>query len=85
MSIPQVEVNMEGIFTSGQAYVALSRATSAEGLSITGYSSRLVFSNSAAIQFYRGIERELMKRVQSGEEVPSTETVTTSIAEMCSN
>lgn len=47
---------MEGIFSSGQAYVALSRATSAAGLTITGYNKGLVYSSAAAVKFYREVE-----------------------------
>jgi hypothetical protein len=57
MSIPKVEVNMDGMFTSGQAYVALSRATSAEGLQIKGYNKQLIFTNPSAIKFYKNIDR----------------------------
>lgn len=57
MSLPEVEVNMGGIFTSGQAYVALSRSVSEEGLTVRDYSRRLVFSHPAAIRFYEDVEK----------------------------
>lgn len=57
---------MEGIFTSGQAYVALSRATSADGLKITGYRKNLIFSNPEAVTFYENIHRN--KNRDSGDE-----------------
>ena len=95
MSIPSVEVNMEGIFTSGQAYVALSRATSAEGLTISGYSRGLVFSSPAAIRFYDHIERAMSSTsrgnksgVEGGEGgalTSASSTVTTSIHALCTS
>jgi len=94
MSIPDVEVNMEGIFTSGQAYVALSRAQSAEGLKITGYNNKLVFPNATAVRFYNDIIRENTggdKSIQKGCFSPSqgravmttSAAVVTSVYELC--
>jgi ATP-dependent DNA helicase PIF1 len=41
-SLPQVQVNLSNSFTSGQVYVALSRATNPEHLYITGWNSKKV-------------------------------------------
>lgn len=81
MSIPDVEVNMEGIFSSGQAYVALSRALSAAGLSISGYNKKLVYANSSAIRFYEEVKCGLKKAGEQGRGGEGK--VTTSIFELC--
>ena len=92
MSIPDVEVNMDGIFTTGQAYVALSRATNAEGLKVTGYNKSLVYSNPDAVRFYDNIKSRILRESEI-EQIPSkqdsqlssstSEVVVTSIYEMC--
>jgi hypothetical protein len=96
MSIPDVEVNMDGIFTTGQAYVALSRATNAEGLKVTGYNKSLVYSNPNAVRFYDNIKNRIQRKSEI-EQIPSKkesdnysrlssstpEVVVTSIYEMC--
>lgn len=50
MTIPQLEVDLAGCFEVGQAYVALSRATSLEGLRLkVGPSMRTHASDAALI------------------------------------
>eukprot|EP00899_Mesostigma_viride_P011818 jgi/Mesvir1/20637/Mv25507-RA.1 len=51
MTLDYVEVSLASVFTQGQAYVALSRAKSMEGLSITGYTNNLS-ANEFVTAFY---------------------------------
>ena len=83
MSLPQVEVNMAGIFTTGQAYVALSRAMSAEGLTVTGYHKKLVYANPAAILFYEDIQRGEVGGAGAGAGGGGGGDVTTSVHDLC--
>lgn len=52
MTLPDVTINMDNVFSCGQAYVALSRATSLAGLKLRGYHRQLVTANPLAVQFY---------------------------------
>jgi ATP-dependent DNA helicase PIF1 len=53
MTIEKLRVNMEGIFEAGQAYVALSRAKSIEGLEVKNFSAGHVRANEQAVKFYQ--------------------------------
>ena len=52
MSLDRVHCNMDRIFADGQAYVALSRAKSLEGLYLSGFTPARVFANKKALRFY---------------------------------
>ena len=43
MTVKEIVFDMEGIFTYGQAYVALSRATSIRGLYLRNYNPKLIY------------------------------------------
>jgi hypothetical protein len=43
MTVPEIVYDMEGTFTHGQAYVALSRATSIEGLYLKNFHDKLIY------------------------------------------
>lgn len=51
-SITHLEVNLSNVFAEGQAYVALSRATSLDGLVVKGYSQQSVKVNPRVLAFY---------------------------------
>ena len=48
-------VDMEGIFEDGMAYVALSRVTSKDGLSIKNFRLGNIFANEKAVEFYKNL------------------------------
>ena len=51
MSIDRLVVKVDDCFAEGQAYVALSRATSKHGLQIQGFTDRCVLTSNLALQF----------------------------------
>jgi len=56
MTIDKLKVQLTGIFACGQAYVALSRATSLEGLSIADeIKKEHIISNPTVLQFYSSL------------------------------
>lgn len=57
MTIPYLEVSFNRIFEYGQAYVALSRATSLEGLILTGFSANSVRAHPKVISFYNFLKQ----------------------------
>ncbi|KAF9168742.1 hypothetical protein DFQ26_000009 [Actinomortierella ambigua] len=63
-TMERVKVDMGNIFEAGQAYVALSRATTLAGLQVLNFDRRSVQADERVAEFYRGLEtvRELMDR-----------------------
>lgn len=53
MSIDLLEVDLRDVFEAGQAYVALSRARTLEGLRVLGYDPSRFWTNPKVIEFYR--------------------------------
>jgi ATP-dependent DNA helicase PIF1 len=51
-TLNRVKVDLRKVFERGQAYVALSRATSQEGLQVLGFDQRKVMVHPKVIQFY---------------------------------
>lgn len=51
-TLPKVRVNLKRIFEKGQAYVAISRAVSREGLQILNFDESKVFAHPRVVQFY---------------------------------
>ena len=62
MTIPDLEVSFQGIFEYGQAYVALSRATSLEGLHLQSFERNGVKAHELVKDFYS-------RRMGAGEEI----------------
>jgi ATP-dependent DNA helicase PIF1 len=65
-----VVCDLQGCFTSGQAYVALSRARSMRGLQIKNFSSRHVTADPLVEAFYDALDRNDMRNFledQAGE------------------
>ncbi|KAH7046378.1 hypothetical protein BKA57DRAFT_75361 [Linnemannia elongata] len=59
----RLKVDMGKIFEAGQAYVALSRATSLEGLQVLNFDKRAVQCDERVEAFYNGLKtvQELMQ------------------------
>ncbi|MDX2187752.1 MAG: PIF1 family ATP-dependent DNA helicase [Opitutaceae bacterium] len=53
MTLDKIEVSLRRCFADGQAYVALSRARTLEGLFIKDISGRSIQANPRALEFYR--------------------------------
>jgi ATP-dependent DNA helicase PIF1 len=51
-TLERVRVNLDKVFEKGQAYVALSRATSQEGLQVLGFHPSKVMAHYRVIEFY---------------------------------
>ena len=52
LTLDAVQVSLAGMFASGQAYVALSRARSIEGLEILDWDGKIVPADSTVAAFY---------------------------------
>lgn len=52
-TLERVTVNLGRVFEKGQAYVALSRATSQEGLRVLGFDKSKVMAHPRVVNFYR--------------------------------
>lgn len=57
MSLDYCEIDFESFFAPGQAYVALSRVKSLEGLSVKNWNPSVVSTNQDALDFYYGGEQ----------------------------
>lgn len=58
MTIPRIETDISQCFDSGQAYVALSRATTLEGLGILGYRRDRIRADPRVLAFYDSMRVE---------------------------
>jgi ATP-dependent DNA helicase PIF1 len=56
LSIDCLEIDMRGCFAHGQAYVALSRATSFEKLRVKNFSRKCIITSEVVKNFYREID-----------------------------
>ena len=54
-TLQRVKVDLGRVFEKGQAYVALSRATSQAGLQVTGFDPRKVMVHPKVIEFYSNL------------------------------
>lgn len=57
MQLDHVDVSFEGIFEAGQAYVALSRVRTLEGLYLHDFQPQRVRAHPAALEFYATSDR----------------------------
>ncbi|KAM4641380.1 ATP-dependent DNA helicase PIF1 [Discoglossus pictus] len=65
MSLDCVEISLARVFESGQAYVALSRARSLEGLRVMDFDPKVVKANHYVLQFYARMRKERALRQTS--------------------
>lgn len=56
MTFDNLVVNMDRIFDYGQAYVALSRTKTLEGLTLKGFNHNLIAANDEVVEFYTSVE-----------------------------
>jgi hypothetical protein len=59
MTIPLIEIDIANCWDPGQAYVALSRATSLEGLRLLGYRRDRIKAHPRVLQYYDDMARKL--------------------------
>jgi ATP-dependent DNA helicase PIF1 len=70
-TLERVKVNLSKAFERGQAYVALSRATSMAGLQVIGFDPAKVIAHDAVRRFYASLSRvEDAKAKEMGRKVP---------------
>jgi ATP-dependent DNA helicase PIF1 len=74
-TLERVKVNLSRAFEKGQAYVALSRATTMAGLQVIGFDASKVQAHEAVRKFYATLSRMEIIKAQEGSK-PSTTTVT---------
>jgi hypothetical protein len=58
MTLSRVEVSSKNIFEKGQFYVALSRATSLDGLILTGDTEEQLKPDAEVLEFYKNTKWE---------------------------
>ena len=58
MTLDCVEISLARVFESGQAYVALSRARSLEGLRVLDFNPNVVKANQDVLLFYNKMTKE---------------------------
>jgi len=58
MTLDTVEVDFQNIFAAGQAYVALSRVTSLDGLSIKNFNPYAIKADKKSVLYHQSIENK---------------------------
>ena len=68
MSLPMVQTDLSRAFDFGQVYVAISRATSVQGLRLTSFDRNRVMAHEKVLKFYAKAEEEEARVVKQEEE-----------------
>ncbi|CAL9737932.1 ATP-dependent DNA helicase Pif1p [Monosporozyma servazzii] len=55
-TLPRVKVDLKRVFEKGQAYVALSRAVSREGLQVVNFDKNRVTAHQEVVEFYKTLK-----------------------------
>lgn len=73
-TLPKAKVDLSRSFENGQAYVALSRAVSRDGLQVLNFSKEKVTTNAKVKEFYKNLKtsEELCKIPDSNQAAPSS-------------
>ncbi|KAL3757376.1 hypothetical protein ACHAWU_008537 [Discostella pseudostelligera] len=69
MTIPNLAVNLSGVFEYGQAYVALSRATDLERLTLRGFSEKCFRAHPKVKAFYNLLDNGGASKITNKENV----------------
>ena len=54
-TLSRVKVDLKSVFETGQSYVALSRATSRDGLQVLNFNEHKVRSHPKVVEFYKSL------------------------------
>ncbi|CCH61518.1 hypothetical protein TBLA_0E04660 [Henningerozyma blattae CBS 6284] len=69
-TLPKVKVDLNKVFEKGQAYVALSRAVSRQGLQVLNFDKRKIFAHEKVVKFYETLQssEEVFKKFSASKE-----------------
>ena len=74
MTLDCVEISLAKVFECGQAYVALSRAKSLQGLRVIGFTPECIRANSDVLRFYQKLDlcQRMSVLPQTGNSLPGS-------------